>query len=149
MYYFAYGSNINPDRMRKRGVEFISRTFGILENYDLVFNKISNRNPKEGYANICPKEGSVVEGAIYKVSEEDIVKLDRKEGVPKHYLKYIMAVVNLKGKEIDAVVYIANNDRISLELLPTSDYLNNILKGKDIFTEKYYKYLQEINTLNE
>jgi len=64
MKYFAYGSNMNPERMRQRGIKFSKREHAILEGWKLVFNKIASRNPNKGYANIERKEGSIVKGIL-------------------------------------------------------------------------------------
>ena len=40
--YFSYGSNVSEFRMKtERNVNFKSRKFAILENYKLIFNKVS------------------------------------------------------------------------------------------------------------
>ena len=53
--YFAYGSNMNPELMRERNINFSLRKRVILRYFRLEFNKIASRNPKEGYANIVPE----------------------------------------------------------------------------------------------
>ena len=40
-FYFAYGSNMNPERVEKRGLNIGSITAGVLEGYYLSFNKRS------------------------------------------------------------------------------------------------------------
>ena len=64
--YFAYGSNMDGDRLRERGVRFYKRERGVLEGYRLVFNKRSSKGSREGYANIIKEEGSVVEASSMK-----------------------------------------------------------------------------------
>ena len=39
MKYFAYGSNMNSERVKERGIIFSKREYGILEGFRLVFNK--------------------------------------------------------------------------------------------------------------
>jgi len=72
MWYFAYGFNMNPERMRSTGVDFKQRKKGILCGYCLVFNKIATGVPDAGYANIAPDENGIVEGILYEVEEDDI-----------------------------------------------------------------------------
>ena len=38
-WYFAYGSNMNPARMRSRGLSFSEAFSGQLAGYELCFNK--------------------------------------------------------------------------------------------------------------
>ena len=92
LYYFAFGSNMNKERMIKREAKFTEMQKGILRDWQLVFNKKSSRNQDAGFANIEPKTGSKVEGILYKVLEETLEKLDRFEGVPNHYQRKIISV---------------------------------------------------------
>jgi len=52
MKYFAYGSNMNKDRMTERGINFTSRQFAKLADYKLVFNKKASKG-NYTYSNIC------------------------------------------------------------------------------------------------
>ncbi|MEM0053840.1 MAG: gamma-glutamylcyclotransferase family protein [Nitrososphaeria archaeon] len=45
----------------------------------LEFNKISYRNPNEGFANIVPCKGIFVEGILYEINSSDLSKLDKYE----------------------------------------------------------------------
>ena len=144
--YFSYGSNLNTDRMIERGVNFISRKFGILKDYKLVFNKLSSKNPKEGYANIINSKDSVVEGAIYEINNNDILILDRYEGFPKHYYKQVIDIQSNDGM-VKCIVYIANGSKVIEGLKPSKDYLDHILKGKDLLTESYYNNLEKTELL--
>jgi hypothetical protein len=60
MNYFAYGSNIDINRMISRGVNPISIRKGILDNYKFIINKMSKADPSIGYANVVPEDGSFV-----------------------------------------------------------------------------------------
>ena len=78
MEYFAYGSNMNPERMKQRiGWSPPSRG-AVLQDYQLMFDKQSNDG---GKANIRPLKGEAVEGALYKLAEKDLLSLDGFEGV--------------------------------------------------------------------
>lgn len=110
MRYFAYGSNMDGDRLRERGVSFSRRQRAVLEGYRLVFNKRSSRNPREGYANIVKDEDGVVEGILYEIADGDIKKLDRYEGYPQHYERQKVKVRLHSGGVVEAVVYIARQE---------------------------------------
>lgn len=92
---FAYGSNVSENRMRiERNVNFISRKFAILENYRLVFNKVSKNNVYLGYANIEESIGEMVEGAVYEINDSDIYIIDKFEGVKtNHYYRKNVEVI--------------------------------------------------------
>lgn len=142
MFYYAYGSNMNDKRMTERGVNFLSKEKGSLKGYKFVINKKSQKNPNIGFANIIRDDNSEVEGIIYEVSQEDILKLDKFEGFPKHYNRDTYIINDKK-----CVIYIANNNWTSTnELIATEEYKNHILEGKEYLSEEYYNKLLEIKT---
>lgn len=141
MNYFAYGSNIDINRMISRGVSPISVRLGILDNYKFIINKMSKMDPSIGYANIVPEDGSFVEGLIYEVCDDDILKLDRFEGYPNHYYRKILSI----GGEA-VIVYIASDKYVSISpLRTTQEYKNYILEGRKYFSDGYYNILLSIS----
>ena len=143
MNYFAYGSNMNIKRLLERGVFFSAKEKGSLKGYRFIINKRSQKNPNIGFANIIKDSSSHVEGVIYDVSQEDILKLDKFEGYPKHYRRE-NHIINNK----ECVVYIANEEWTSAnELESTEEYKNHILEGREFLSENYYNKLLEIKTL--
>ena len=149
--YFAYGSNISENRMKfERNINFISRKKSRLENYKLLFNKVSKKNCYLGFANIVESEGDFVEGALYELNDSDINIIDRFEGAnssPNHYYRKNVNVI-CEDKIFDAVVYVANPVMIRENIKPDKNYLNYILEGKDIFSNEYYEKLKVIKTLD-
>jgi len=148
MRYFAYGSNMDPDRMRERGVNFLKREHAILEGWRLEFNKVSSRNPDEGYANIVKDENSVVEGILYEINDSDLKILDRYEGYPNHYERIKVVVRMANGENVEAVTYIAKPDKVKDGLKPSREYLNHLLKGCDLLSEEYCRKLRRWETLD-
>ena len=151
-YYFAYGSNIDLNRMKEREVEFVSYQRAILENYTLRFNKYSYKTGC-GVANIETKEGDYVEGVLYELEnpEEGISRLDYFEGffcencLQNHYLRRIMKVKTNDGREVEAYVYVANPIHVDNSLKPSLEYLRHLLSGceRKILSEEYCKRLKE------
>jgi len=133
--------------INERNVNFTSRKFALLENYKLVFNKVSKKNENLGFANIIEYDNSIVEGALYELDDSYIKIIDKFEGYPTHYDKKIVEVI-CDGEKIQAVTYIANPIMIKENLFPDKNYLNYILEGKDIFTKEYYEKLIHTKTLD-
>jgi gamma-glutamylcyclotransferase len=146
MRYFAYGSNMDRAQMLKRGVNFESVEPAKLEGYALLFDKVAKANPEIGFANVSPQDGSTVEGALYTASEEEIAKLDYFEGVPKHYLREEISVTTSAGELVLAIVYIANPEKRREGLLPTPEYLEKLLAGREFLSEGYLQKLAETPT---
>ena len=81
MWYFAYGSNLNVDQMRKRIGEWRLSKRAVARNYVLAFNHFSKG--WQGYtANLkrTDKFEDTVHGVVYHISEDQLRTLLRIEG---------------------------------------------------------------------
>tara|TARA_B100000579_G_scaffold292917_1_gene243348 strand:- start:224 stop:553 length:330 start_codon:yes stop_codon:yes gene_type:complete len=109
----------------------------------MVFNKHSNDG---GKANIMFSHGNLVEGILYFLNEEDLLTLDKFEGVAsKQYKRYDIEVQDSNKKSIAALAYKAlNTGQISA---PTDEYLNYILEGKEFLSLEYYSKLESTKTI--
>ena len=141
--YFAFGSNMSAQRIHERLGWSPSRSGAILTDYEMVFNKSSNDG---GKANIMYSQGDIVEGILYSVFEEDLLILDKFEGVAaKQYRRYEIEVLNNNKKSLAAVAYKAlNTGEVSA---PTEEYLNYILEGKEHLSTVYYTKLKSTETI--
>ena len=120
-----------------------SRSGAILPDYEMIFNKHSNDG---GKANIMFSPGNLVEGILYSVNEEDLLILDKYEGVAtEQYKRYEIKVRDKNKKTIAAVAYKALNTGEAFA--PTEEYLNYILEGKQFLSPEYYSKLESIETL--
>jgi len=120
-----------------------SRSGAILPDYEMIFNKHSNDG---GKANIMSFPGNFVEGILYSVNEEDLLILDKYEGVAaKQYKRHEIEVRSNNKNSIIAVTYKAlNTGKVSA---PTEEYLNYILEGKEFLSPGYYAKLNSTKTL--
>lgn len=148
MKYFAYGSNMNPERMKEREIKFSKRVYAILEGWRLEFNKIASRNPNEGYANIMEDKKCIVEGILYEIADADIKQLDKYEGYPNHYDRVTVKVKQDNGQKIEAITYIAQCNKIRGGLKPSKEYFEHLLKGCDLLSEEYCERLRIWETLD-
>ena len=141
--YFAFGSNMSSKRMQERLGWSPSRLGAILLDYEMVFNKHSNDG---GKANIIYSPGDLVEGILYYVNEEDLLILDKYEGVEtKQYRRYEIEVRYKNKNSISAIAYKAlNTGKI---IAPTEEYLNYILEGKEFLSPAYCAKLESTETL--
>ena len=147
LYYFAYGSNMNPERVRARGLEYSQVLSGQLSGYELSFNKYSAK--QEGAAaNIIRQENAVTEGVLYLLSgEEQIIQMDPFEGFPDHYSRELLSIAT-KAEPVKAWVYIAIQRFIRENLLPPRWYLNHLLAGKQFLTQPYYERLKKVECVS-
>lgn len=138
-YYFAYGSNMNPERMLDRDLGVIDKCAGRVSNMTLRFDK--KDGPSHGHASVHYRRDSVVEGVLYRLNGiDEIRKLDVYETTPILYSRDLFAV-ECEWGVIYAWVYIANIAALGEKLKPEPWYLNHLLAGKPWLSEKYYQFL--------
>jgi cation transport regulator ChaC len=147
MLYFAYGSNMDQTQLTERKVNATLLGVGVLNKYELKFNKKSSKKGGVGFANICPNDYSKVEGLLFEIS--NIEALDRHEGYPSHYTKEEVVVTDPNGIEVKAIAYVANPNQICDGLKPEQMYLNKLLTAKLFLSEEYYRFLESFDVIPE
>ena len=158
--YFAYGSNMNPDRVRDRGLAFEHACPAHLEGFALAFDKTSAAHPGLGHANIVYAPGRRVEGVLYWLAGlDEILRMDRFESTPVNYSREIIRVrVQAShlpaGPVADGVAdndgsfavptwtYVANPAVRRAGLLPPRSYLNHLLAGRPYLSPAYVDMLE-------
>jgi gamma-glutamylcyclotransferase (GGCT)/AIG2-like uncharacterized protein YtfP len=124
-FYFAYGSNMNPDQMAVRCPEAAPAGVALLKGWRVAINS-------RGVATIVPDEaGSFVEGVLWWVTEACLRSLDRYEGVARgNYVRKTLQV-RLDHQVVQAIVYVASSSDLGE---PRSGYLEDILNGANHFS---------------
>ncbi|MBS0517331.1 MAG: gamma-glutamylcyclotransferase [Proteobacteria bacterium] len=153
VWYFAYGSNMDParlaeDRLKPRGVALAERIGGRLEGWRLVFNKRARTPVGSGAGNIVPAGGAAVYGTLNAMPAEGIDVLDVWEGVAGgHYERRLLPVLRADtGAMVEAVTYVAllTGD----DLRPTRAYLGHLLAGRDLLPPDYWEWLKATPTVD-
>ncbi len=146
--YFAYGSNMNPQRMVDRGVRFKRREAARLPGYSFVMNKWIKSNGTAA-ANIIKDSQSSVHGALYTCSEKGALEmLDKFEGVATN--QYVREKVTVyAGQKVvrDVFVYMAVDENCRENLRIHPEYFQHILKGGDILPPEYLHFLHSFRPL--
>ena len=121
MLYFAYGSNLNHEQMKRRcsGAKYIKKH--TLKSYKLCFSH-KTKSSIYGHANIIKNKKSKVLGALWNINKKDEKELDWYEGVGYNYYK--KKYFTLNGKKV--LVYVQN---IYYLKKPNSTYLHTIIDG--------------------
>ena len=141
-YYFAYGSNMNPERMNLRAMNYRRILSGRIAGLSLAFNKRAADAPWRSYANVVHDAAGCVEGLLYELdSDTEIFTMDPFEGVPRLYSREIFTVATEEGG-IPAWVYVANRAMIEEGLLPERWYLDHLLAGERWLSESYFRKLK-------
>jgi len=146
-WYFAFGSNMDPDRIKSRFRNFPQLTKLIpeakrarLPRYRFAFNKYSTLD-HTGKANIVKDTKSEVWGVLFRINEAALEKL---RDIEKGYEDQILHVFSDEIEKYEAVTFVA--EKIQNGLKPTPEYLKNILDGA-----RHYKlppeYIADIEEL--
>ena len=131
-YYIAYGSNLNTLQMRMRCPS--AKVIGTSEipDYRLLF-----KGSRTGaYLTIEPFEGGSVPVAVWSVTAEDEISLDRYEGFPRFYQKAEMelTVADIRtGRKQKRTAFVYIMDESRPLRIPTKYYLAICRQGYETF----------------
>jgi len=128
--YFAFGSNMLQERLKKRVPS--ARVLGVarLGGYTLQFNKVSKDGSTK--ANIVPSAdpGAVVYGVIYHLDDHERPRLDKAEGLGNGYQIRDLRVRREGAETEDEVfAYVATPGAIRDDLSPSQWYKNIVIQG--------------------
>ncbi len=132
MLYFAYGSNMDPTQMQARCPDARFVSLACLNGHVLCFPRRSKTRGC-GVSSILAKDGCETWGVIYKLSDADLVALDRSEGYRQdrdprnNAYNRITISVRLGVETMEAETYVASHQEG--EHLPNVGYLAHIREG--------------------
>lgn len=115
--YFAYGSNLNIEQMKRRAPGATPLGPLMLKGWRLVFR---------GVADVTPDSRATCPGGVWRITEEDERKLDLYEGVRGGlYRKEYIPIRKFEGTEW-MLIYVMNSDGV---FPPSEGYLQGIVDG--------------------
>ncbi len=128
LWYFAYGSNLDPRTfLGRRRMQPLATRIGVLHDFELRFD-LPVGPGERGVANVAPRPGDHVWGALYQLTHEGAERLDRTEGVPQGAYRRLAVVVRTPdAAEIAAFTYRSEISRP--ERKPSRRYLGLLLAG--------------------
>jgi gamma-glutamylcyclotransferase len=140
--YFAYGSNMDNQRLFSRIGSADKFDNGIVYGKKLWFNKLGQDGT--GKANLVDDEGGIACGVLFHVNESDMIKLDKFE---VGYEREILRIKSDKNGDIMATSYLAD---CPIDFInPSKEYMEHIVQGADNNDMKhtYIEYLKTIPTI--
>jgi len=144
--HFAYGSNMDPNRLDKRIGNVSSTQCAYLSGFRFEFNKLSYRLHTV-YGNIMLDIDSIVWGVLMEITEQQLDKLDISEGVENgHYRQEKVIVVTDDDVEHEAITYVAEDRWIKGGMKPTETYRDYVINGANEFklSHEYVERILEI-----
>jgi gamma-glutamylcyclotransferase (GGCT)/AIG2-like uncharacterized protein YtfP len=127
MRYFAYGSNLSSQYMRRScpSATFIMKAD--LPNYGVEFRHFSEKR-QGGISSIVEAPGKLVRGVIYETRAEEIEALDIVESVPQGlYRRDTFLVMGEDGNWHEAELYRVVQPRGPYP--PAKEYLDQMIEG--------------------
>lgn len=109
LYYFAYGSNLDPEQIKRRCPDAEPFRLAVLHDHALAFG---GHSPHwEGSpATVIREEGRAVPGMLYELPYREIRVLDQYEGHPVRYERREKTVVDDSDRQHTAQVYVKDLD---------------------------------------
>ncbi len=123
---FAYGSNMNARQMAVRCPGAVAVCVARLPEHQLLFAGRSARWGG-GVATIRPSRRSSVSGVVWRVSAQNLERLDEFEGFPYVYDRMPVLVDGADGESLWCYVYVKTADEERTR--PSPEYLRTILDG--------------------
>jgi len=128
LWYFAYGSNLDPGTfLGRRRMRPLETRVAVLENFELRFD-LPVGPGERGVANVAPREGENVWGALYRLIQVEAERLDLTEGVPHDaYRRLAVQARAIDGAVISAFTYQSGRGQPGRK--PSRRYLGLLLAG--------------------
>lgn len=142
MYYFAYGSNMVFEQMRRLcGWHF--QIIGVAVLHDYAFTP-----DKRGFASVQPKKGEKTYGILYSVDQRAIDSLDEFEGYPDIYNRPEVEVFDISGKAYKAWSYIEQPQFFDGDSIK-QHYIDRVVAGAEAnkLPEDYIAFLQSFKAM--
>jgi gamma-glutamylcyclotransferase len=127
-YYFAYGSNLQPSRLRARIPS--ARTLGkaLLRGHTLRLHKRGRDLSAKCDACRTGGHGDLVWGVVYRIARGERRFLDEAEDAGRGYDR-VRLLVSLEGRPRLVFTYLARPEAIAQGLQPFDWYLDYVLRG--------------------
>ena len=147
-FYFAYGSNLHPVRLRERVPSAALVGIARQSQYELRFHKKGADG--SGKCNMCESLSAYVYGAIYELDSDHKKYLDRAEGKGKGYIDKDIIVVHGKD-EYACFTYLAQPNYILANLAPYSWYKALVTIGASYlgFPAEYLSNIESVVTVED
>ena len=146
--YLAYGSNLHPERLRRRlGYARLLRTVK-LDGFRLGFDKCGKDGSGKCNLHRTAHGLGVAHGAVFEISADGKKLLDGIEGLGKGYREELL---DLSGSEHRGKVfaYIAEGTHVDDELRPYSWYRELVVLGAEFhgFPDEYIRSIRGTSVL--
>lgn len=133
LWYFAYGSNMQPATFSgRRGIVPSRAVPARLDGWQLVFDKPPLLPIGEGFANVVEAQGSRVLGVAYAVTTSDLEHIDFSEGVLiDNYRRVSVRIASLAEPGVALDAFTLTSHRRDPALCPSRRYMTLLIEGAE------------------
>lgn len=130
-WYFAYGSNLEPEKLRIRAdLEILEEACAVVEGWGLCFDMPGIPPAEPSMANLFEEAGKTVHGAVIRLSDEDFQALARSEGGDRFYRQVELEATTYDHRRIRAFAFVGvSGVRLRRARPPSRRYLELIRSG--------------------
>ncbi len=127
LWYFAYGSNLDPGTfLGRRRMRPLHTRVAVLHGWRLVFDLPTGKGER-AVANLRAAPGEHTVGVAYAISDEQARHLDRTEGVPRAYRREAVELRTTRGPALRAFTYVSPHRHPGRR--PSRRYMGLLLHG--------------------
>jgi len=127
MLYFAYGSNMNEDELKRIKVSILKAEKAFLKNHKIALT-LHAKTRGGGVLDILPPD-DVVEGVLYELNDGDRSKVDAKEGVTVNAYEPILVDIETEDGKVLSGVLTYKVCRKEDPPQASEEYKRSVLKG--------------------
>ncbi|HFK5562528.1 TPA: TrlF family AAA-like ATPase [Elizabethkingia anophelis] len=145
---FAYGSNMNLDRLKER-VPSANKLLNVfIKGYTIKCNKISTDGSSKANIIKTSNDDDIVWGVIFDIDNSEKSNLDEYE---QGYNDSILSFLDSENNPHEAQVYIADESAVNEELLPYDWYKEYIVSGakENNLPKEYIEKLEAIKFIED
>ena len=145
--YFAYGSNMAPQRLQARVPSAQRLGVAVLRGYRLMFHKSGQDGSAKCDASRTHDPADEVHGVLYSMLAGDLPALDGYEGAGHGYERQTVVVERDGGQAVACEIYVATHFDATAH--PFDWYLQHVIRGADaaVLPEAYVQAIRAVRTV--
>jgi gamma-glutamylcyclotransferase (GGCT)/AIG2-like uncharacterized protein YtfP len=145
--YFAYGSNMAPERLQARVPSAQRLGVAVLRGYRLKFHKSGRDGSAKCDASRTGDMADEVHGVLYSMLASELPTLDGFEGRGHGYERQTVVVERASGEPVGTEIYVATHFDAAMH--PFDWYLEHVLRGADaaLLPDAYVRALRAVKTM--
>lgn len=145
--YFAYGSNMAPERLQARVPSAVKLGVAVLRGYWLKFHKSSKDGSAKCDASRTDRRDDEVHGVLYSMAKSELAALDGFEGRGHGYERQTVVVERPGGEAVETETYVATHFDATMH--PFDWYLEHVLRGADaaVLPDAYVRAIRAVQSV--